>query len=100
MVDLTFHNGGVARAGHPGHRQRREHEAHAQRAGGGPNAKAYEVRLCTTPNTWLPAGTYTQARRIVVEGLTPGTIYTFQVRAVGGITGYSGWSDPLSHMAT
>jgi chitodextrinase len=64
------------------------------------NAKAYEVRLCTTPNTWLPAGTYTQARRIVVEGLTPGTIYTFQVRAVGGSTGYSGWSDPLTHMAT
>jgi chitodextrinase len=64
------------------------------------NAKAYEVRQSTTAGTWQDAGTYTQARRIVVEGLTPGTVYTFQVRAVGGATGYSDWSDPISHMAT
>jgi chitodextrinase len=49
---------------------------------------------------WVPGGVFTQARKIVVENLTPGTTYTFQVRAVGGSTGYSGWSDPVSHMST
>jgi chitodextrinase len=65
-----------------------------------PNARAYEVRHYTTPNTFQPGGTFTQARRIVVDALTPGTTYTFQVRAIGGSTGYSDWSDPISHMAT
>lgn len=64
------------------------------------NAKSYEVRQSTTPNTWQTSGIFTQARHIVVEALTPGTVYTFQVRAVGGSTGYSDWSDPVSHMAT
>ncbi|MFM8469141.1 MAG: fibronectin type III domain-containing protein [Limisphaerales bacterium] len=35
----------------------------------------------------------------VVENLTPGTTYTFSVRAVGGSTGFSDWSDPVSHMS-
>ena len=65
-----------------------------------PNAKAYEVRHSSTSNVWVPGGVFTQARKIVVENLTPGTMYTFQVRAVGGTTGYSGWSDPVSHMST
>jgi len=65
-----------------------------------PNAKAYEVRHSSTTNVWVPGGAFTQARKIVVENLTPGTMYTFQVRAVGGTTGYSGWSDPVSHMST
>jgi hypothetical protein len=65
-----------------------------------PNAKAYEVRHSSTTNVWTPGGVFTQARKIVVENLTPGTTYTFQVRAVGGSTGYSGWSDPVSHMST
>jgi chitodextrinase len=33
-----------------------------------------------------------------VNGLTPGTTYVFQVRAVGGSTGYSDWSNPVSRM--
>jgi chitodextrinase len=57
------------------------------------NAACYEVRFSTTPNTWQAGGVYAQARRIVVEGLTPGVVYTLQVRAIGGSTGYSGWSD-------
>jgi hypothetical protein len=32
-------------------------------------------------------------------GLTPGTTYSLQVRAVGGSTGYSDWSDAVSHMS-
>lgn len=64
------------------------------------NAKSYEVRFSTTPGTWQDGGTYTQARRLVVPGLTPGTVYALQVRAVGGATGCSDWSDSITHMAT
>lgn len=63
------------------------------------NARAYEVRLSYGANGWQAAGVFTQARAIVLEQLTPGTTYTVQVRAVGGSTGYSDWSDPVSHMA-
>ncbi|MGH7976559.1 MAG: fibronectin type III domain-containing protein [Limisphaerales bacterium] len=35
----------------------------------------------------------------MLTDLTPGAMYSVQVRAVGGSTGYSDWSDPVSHMA-
>ena len=62
------------------------------------NARAYEVRLSPNGNgnSWVDAGTFTQARRIVLKNLTPGTTYTVQGRGVGGSTGYSDWSDPVS----
>lgn len=63
------------------------------------DAVSYEIRYSSVPGTWVSAPISTQAKRVVVEGLTPGTIYTFQVRAVGGSTGFSDWSDPVSHMA-
>lgn len=63
------------------------------------NAHAYEVQTSTGAGAWQAAGTFTQARRIVIPGLTPGTIYNVHVRAIGGSTGYSDWSDPVSHMA-
>lgn len=34
-----------------------------------------------------------------LNGLTPGTQYQVQVRAIGGSTGYSDWSDSVSHMS-
>jgi hypothetical protein len=64
-----------------------------------PTARAYEVRMSYGTNGWQSVGVFTQARQIVVENLTPGTTYTLQARAVGGTTGYSDWSDPVSHMA-
>jgi hypothetical protein len=64
------------------------------------NAKSYEVRLTNGSNLPVAAGTFTQARRIILTGLVPGTTYAIQVRAVGGSTGYSEWSDPVSHIAT
>ena len=63
------------------------------------NARSYELRVCTDPGAWQPAGLSTQARRIVLRELIPGTVYTVQARAVGGSTGYSDWSDPVSHRA-
>jgi hypothetical protein len=64
-----------------------------------PTARAYEVRLSYGTSGWQAVGVFTQARQILVENLTPGTTYTLQARAIGGTTGYSDWSDPVSHMA-
>ena len=63
-------------------------------------ARSYETQYCTADGVWKPAPISTQARNIDVPGLTPGTVYTFRVRGVGGSTGFSNWSDPVSHMAT
>jgi hypothetical protein len=63
------------------------------------NARAYQVRYCVNGGPWSAIVDSTQARRIVLANLTPGTTYTVQSRGVGGSTGYSDWSDPVSHMA-
>jgi hypothetical protein len=65
------------------------------------NARSYQVQTATAANgPWQEAGIFTQARRIVLPGLTPGTIYFVRARAIGGSTGYSEWSVPVSLMAT
>lgn len=61
-------------------------------------AKAYEVRISYGTSGWQAVGVFTQSR-LVIPDLTPGTTYTVQARAIGGLTGYSDWSDPVSHMA-
>lgn len=67
------------------------------------NAKAYEVRYAAvtggTPGAWQNGGLYTNSRSMPLNGLTPGTQYQVQVRAIGGSTGYSDWSDSVSHMS-
>ena len=68
------------------------------------NAGSYEVRQATVPTnappaSWVTIGAFTKARSIVINGLTSGTTYAFCVRAVGGSTGYSEWSDPIVHMS-
>jgi hypothetical protein len=64
------------------------------------NARAYEVQKMNGTGGWTMAGVFTKARRIVIKNLVPGSTYSVQARAVGGSTGYSGWSNPVSHMAT
>jgi len=66
-------------------------------------SKCYEVRLAATgadnvPGSWQTAGLFTNSRSMTVGNLTPGMAYMFQVRAVGGSTGYSEWSNPISRM--
>ncbi len=68
------------------------------------NAKCYEVRYALIAaggalGPWQTGGLHTSSRSMPVGGLTPGGNYSFQVRAVGGSTGYSDWSDPVSHMS-
>ena len=66
-------------------------------------AACYEVRSAAVgtgnaPGPWQTAGLFTSSRSITVADLVPGTTYVFQVRAVGGSTGYSDWSNPVSRM--
>ncbi len=67
------------------------------------HARCYEVRSAAVgadnvPGPWQHAGSYTNSRSMTIAGLVPATTYVFQVRAIGGSTGYSGWSNPVSHM--
>jgi hypothetical protein len=64
------------------------------------NAKAYEVQLTNGSHPPVDAGTFTQARRIILPGLTPGATSAARARAMGGSSGYIEWSDPVSHIAT
>jgi hypothetical protein len=66
-------------------------------------AKCYEVRSAAVgadgvPGNWQAAGLFTSSRLMTIPGLAPGKTYTFQVRGIGGSTGYSDWSNPVSRM--
>jgi hypothetical protein len=66
------------------------------------NAKNYEVQYALigpggTPGPWVSAGLFGNSQSMQVSGLTPGAEYTFRVRAIGGSTGQSDWSDTRSH---
>lgn len=63
-----------------------------------PNARSYEAQVRVGGGPWQPAGVSTRAGRIILENLTPGVLYEIRVRAIGGSTGYSDWSDAVSHM--
>jgi hypothetical protein len=67
------------------------------------HARCYEVRSAAVsaeniPGPWQTAGMFTNSRSMTIDGLTPGTTYMFQVRAIGGSTRYSDWSNPVSRM--
>ena len=64
-----------------------------------PNARCYETRLWIVPGQYLPSQLFGSTRDVILAGLTPGQIYSVQVRAIGGSTGFSDWSDPVSHMS-
>ena len=67
-------------------------------------AKAFELYIAMVANggtigDWRLVATYGNGRKMLVDGLTPGTTYAFKARAVGGTTGYSDFSDPVTHMS-
>jgi hypothetical protein len=64
------------------------------------NANLYEGRASSDGGTtWLPSVFTGDSRHIILPGLTPGELYTIEVRALGGSTGQSDWSDPVTHRA-
>jgi hypothetical protein len=63
------------------------------------NTSMYEGRIKGPTGDWMPSVFSGDSQHITFDGLMPGTNYTVQVRALGGSTGQSDWSDPSSHMA-
>jgi hypothetical protein len=66
------------------------------------NANGYELRFAAvTPDgtigPWQDLGVFPNTRALAADGLTPGTLYAIQIRALGGSTRYSDWSDPVQH---
>jgi hypothetical protein len=64
------------------------------------NTNLYEGRASLDSGAnWLPSVFTGDSRHIIFGDLTAGKTYTIQARALGGSTGQSDWSDPVSHMA-
>ena len=64
------------------------------------DAKNYELRYGvagTDPGTWSSQDVTRVRPATLISGLTPGVIYTVQVRALGHM-GWTDWSDPISKM--
>jgi len=62
------------------------------------NAKTYEARIQPPTGPAAVVNVGSDSRRLEMNGLTPGLVYTISIRALGGSTGASDWSDPVSHM--
>lgn len=67
-----------------------------------PNARCYESRVAlvavgVAPGSWQSGGHSTTSRGIRIKDLVPGGLYDIQIRAIGGSTGTSDWSDPKQH---
>lgn len=65
------------------------------------NARGYNVRYALigeggAPGSWLGPVFFNSTRRMEINGLTPGGNYVFEVCALGGSTGQSGYSNPVS----
>ena len=60
-----------------------------------PNVKSWEARAKIGDADWSASTIATNSRRITLNGLTKGEDYKVEVRAGGGSTGFSPWSDPV-----
>lgn len=65
------------------------------------NAKTYQVQASADGGkTWQEWCISSQARRIVISNLVPGTTYGVRARAIGGSTGASAWTGASFIMST
>ena len=69
-----------------------------------PNALSYELRYAAlgsggTPSAWTNQLITSVKTAVTIPGLTPGTIYAFQVRVMEK-SGYMDWSDSVTFMCT
>jgi hypothetical protein len=67
-----------------------------------PGARLYDIRFAPAPVpgaviTWTTIAVAKAKAPVQINYLTPGTSYTFQVRAFGN-PGFSDWSDPATRM--
>ena len=65
------------------------------------NGRMYQLQYSLDNGaTWTNGGNFTSARRMTLAPTTPGKLYVIQICALGGSTGQSAWSNPVSIMAT
>jgi len=64
-----------------------------------PNARLYQAQLKVGEGDWQDGGIHPQGRKLILKNLAPGTVYQIRVRALGGSTGYSDWSQATACMA-
>ncbi len=69
------------------------------RVKGGPNRKAIQGRIKPLGGEFGPVISFKNSREILFGGLTAGVTYVFQLCGLGGSTGQSDWSDPVSKIA-
>ncbi len=64
------------------------------------NALVFEIQFALVTGQvlgeWENGGLGRKATALEVNNLTPGALYAFRIRAVGGSTGYSDWSNVVS----
>jgi hypothetical protein len=66
---------------------------------GDPNRKAIQGRIKPLGGEFGPVISFRSAKQILFAGLTAGTTYVMQFCGLGGSTGKSDWSEPVSKMA-
>jgi hypothetical protein len=69
------------------------------RVAGDANRRAIQGRIKATGGEFGPVVSFKNSRNILFKGLTAGTTYVMQLCGLGGLTGQSDWSDPVSKMA-
>ena len=67
-------------------------------------AGSYDLRFGPSansglPTTWTTKSTTSVKAPIIIDGLTPGTIYAFEARVLVG-SQFTDWSDPVTFMCT
>ena len=69
------------------------------RVKGDPNRKAVLGRVKAVGGEFGPVVTFRNSRQILFEGLVAGTTYVMQLCGLGGSTGQSDWSEPVTKVA-
>lgn len=70
------------------------------RIAGDPNRRAVQGRIKKQGDTEFgPVLTFRSAKAIMFDGLTAGVMYVIQLIGIGGSTGKSDWSEPVTKMA-
>jgi hypothetical protein len=62
------------------------------------NATGWEAQVWVGTNPPKHADCLKPTRKMTLINLTPGTLVNIQMRALGGSTGFSDWSDVVQHM--
>lgn len=69
------------------------------RVKGDPNRKAIQGRAKALGGEFGPVITFKNARDIVFDGMIAGTTYVMQLCGLGGSTGQSNWSEPVTKIS-